>query len=64
MTRLQQLPPIRQEEAASWLLAELEDEDRWAASLARSAGTLEALADEALDEHRADRTQELDFSRS
>lgn len=60
LAEISKLPPPRQEEVAAWLLAELEDEARWASSLASSPGTLDALADEALAEHRAGRTEPLD----
>lgn len=60
LAEISKLPPPRQEEVAAWLLAELEDESRWASSLANSQATLESLADEALEEHRAGLTAPLD----
>ena len=60
LAEISKLPPPQQEEVASWLLAELEDEARWADSFAHSRGTLETLADAALAEHRAGKTQAFD----
>ena len=60
LAEISKLPPPQQEEVASWLLAELEDEARWAESFSRSSSTLERLADAALAEHRSGHTQDLD----
>jgi len=60
LTELSKLPPPEQDEAAKWLLAELEDEGRWRNSLSTSLWTLDALADEALAEHEAGLTWPLD----
>ncbi|MHB8800288.1 MAG: hypothetical protein ACYDBY_17710 [Thermoanaerobaculia bacterium] len=60
LAQLSRLPPAKQDEVAAWLLAEFEDEGRWAAALEDSQGTLEALADEALAEHRGGLTEPLD----
>jgi len=60
LAEISKLPPPQQEEVASWLLAELEDEARWSESFSRSPSTLEGLADAALAEHRSGRTQDLD----
>jgi hypothetical protein len=60
LAQLSKLPPPKQDEVAAWLLAEFEDEGRWAAALEDSQGTLEALADEALAEHRGGLTEPLD----
>ena len=60
LAQLPKLPPPQQDEVAAWLLAEFEDEGRWAAALEDSQGTLEALADEALAEHRGGLTEPLD----
>ena len=61
LAEISKLPPPQQEEVASWLLAELEDEARWAESFSRSSSTLERLADAALAEHRSGNTQGLDL---
>jgi hypothetical protein len=60
IAEISKLPPERQEEVASWVLSELESEARWTAAFSRSQTRLETLADEALSEHRAGHTRELD----
>lgn len=45
---------------ANWILAELISELRWKKAFANSEDLLAQLADEALAEHRAGRTLELD----
>jgi hypothetical protein len=57
------LPEAEQEALAEWLLQELAAERRWHTAFAASTDGLERLADEALDEHRAGRTQPLDPDR-
>lgn len=54
------LPEAEQETLARRLLAELDVEDEFDKSLARSAHRLAGLAAEALAEHRAGLTCELD----
>jgi len=54
------LPDPDQDELAAAILEELEADERWEATFARSQDALERLADEALDEHRAGRTEPLD----
>ena len=49
-----------QDRLAEWLLAELASEKRWNRRFAESQDVLEALATEALNEHRCGLTQELD----
>lgn len=58
--RAAQLPAPEQELLASRLLAELAAEDDFDRALARSGNKLARLATEALDEHRAGLTEELD----
>jgi hypothetical protein len=53
------LSPAEQELLASRLLAELAVEDDFDRKIAASAGKLAGLATEALAEHRAAQTQEL-----
>ena len=53
------LPPQEQDALADWLLRELESENRWKNLLAGSQDLLAKLAEEALAEHRAGQTQEL-----
>lgn len=45
---------------AAAILEELSADERWEAALAQSQGALDRLADEALAEHRAGRTEPLD----
>jgi len=54
------LPPRDQDALASVLLEDLAGERRWDSSLAGSPDTLVELADSALAEHRAGKTQPLD----
>lgn len=54
------LPPEEQDSFARWMLEELADEERWQKSFELSADLLERMADEALAEHRAGKTEELD----
>ena len=60
LAKLSKLSPDRQDELAAWLLAEMEDEARWAKSFAESQDALAKLADEALDEHRRGETRPLE----
>ena len=57
---ISKLPEDEQDAVAAWLLQELEDERNWRGRLARDPDRLGDLADEALREHAADRTQPLD----
>ena len=50
----------RQDSLAAWLLAELESDARWDEAFAASQDSLVSLAEEALNEHRAGRTETLD----
>jgi hypothetical protein len=56
-------PAAEQDLLASWLLAELAAEDDFDRAIARSADKLSLLAKEALAEHRAGLTEELDPER-
>jgi hypothetical protein len=49
-----------QDELAAAILEELAADERWGAAFAESQSTLKRLADEALEEHRAGRTEALD----
>jgi len=55
-----QLPEPEQVAFANWILAELASERWWKKAFDDSQDILAQLADEALDEHRAGRTVELD----
>jgi hypothetical protein len=57
------LTPAEQDLLASRVLAELADEDEFDRAIAASADKLASLAKEALSEHRAGQTQELDPDR-
>lgn len=57
------LPDPEQDAFASLLLAELDSERRWAATIAATQGQLSALADEALRELEAGETQLMDLER-
>lgn len=54
------LPELEQEAFAAFLLNELAAEQQWQQAFAVSQDQLAELADEALVEHRAGRTQPLD----
>jgi len=54
------LPDREQDELASAILEELAADERWGVAFAESQVALERLADEALKEHRAGRTEALD----
>lgn len=54
------LPEAEQDAFASWIVEELASERRWSQSFAQSQDALAHLAEEALAEHRAGRTQPLD----
>ncbi|WP_310484506.1 hypothetical protein [Chamaesiphon sp. VAR_48_metabat_403] len=49
-----------QDSIAALILEELEDDNRWDESFSRSPDLLAKLAAEAMAEHRAGKTQELD----
>ena len=54
------LPNDQQDALASLLLDEIEDDARWDASFAKSKSILSTLAAEAMEEHRAGETEDLD----
>lgn len=49
-----------QDALAQWILEELASERRWDQAFATSQDVLEKMADEALAEYRAGKTEELD----
>lgn len=57
------LPQQQQDSFAAWILAEIASEQRWEENFAQSQDLLAQLADEALQEHRAGRTSELDLEK-
>ena len=54
------LPEKEQDALAEWILREMESGRRWRDAFASSEDRLAELADEALEEHSAGRTQELE----
>ena len=54
------LPAEQQDDVAAWLLDELASEARWDSAFAGSPDALAELADEALAEHKAGKTQLLE----
>ena len=54
------LPESQQDELAAAIKAEIEAEEEWERLFARSQDGLSQLADEALSQHRAGRTEALD----
>ncbi len=54
------LPDSEQDAIATLMIEELEDEMRWEKAFARSQDALAKLAQEAMAEHRAGKTKELD----
>ena len=54
------VPEREQEELAAAILEELASDEGWEAAFAESQCVLKGLADEALKEHRAGRTEALD----
>ena len=55
------LPAEAQNQLAAQLLEDLASEAKWDETLASSPDVLEKLADEALEEYREGRTEELGF---
>jgi aspartate/glutamate racemase len=60
IAQLGTLSTDQQDAIANLILAELEEEQRWDDSFARSRNLLAKLAAEAMAEHRSGKTQELD----
>ena len=60
IAQLKTLPTDKQDAIATLILEELEEEQRWDDSFARSPDLLANLATEAMAEYRAGKTQELD----
>lgn len=60
MARLSKLPADEQDRIAQWLADELVDEAHWDQQFAGSQDRLAKLADEALADHAAGRTTDLD----
>jgi hypothetical protein len=60
IAQLKALPTDKQDAIATLILEELEDDQQWDESFARSPDLLAKLAAEAMTEYRAGKTQELD----
>ena len=60
LAEVSRLPKKEQDALATWILEELASEQRWERAFAESPNVLDALADEALAEHREGRTKRLD----
>ena len=60
LAEVSKLQKKEQDALAAWILEELASEQRWERAFSESSNVLEALADEALAEHRAGRTKRLD----
>lgn len=59
--RASELPDELQDEFARQLLEELAREAKWDQTLAESADSIDAMAEEALKEYRAGKTREMGF---
>ena len=60
ISEIEKLPPDEQDQFAAWILEELHSEERWSKLFAESSDVLENLGDEALQEHKAEKTKKLD----
>jgi hypothetical protein len=60
IAKLKTLPSDKQDAIATLILEELEEDQRWDDSFARSPDLLAQLATEAMAEYRTGKTQELD----
>ncbi|MBC7823835.1 MAG: hypothetical protein H7126_08130 [Candidatus Parcubacteria bacterium] len=60
IARLKTLPTKEQDAIATLIMEELEEDQQWDESFARSPDLLAKLAAEAMVEHRAGKTQDLD----
>ncbi|HJS17788.1 MAG TPA: hypothetical protein VJ785_03510 [Anaerolineales bacterium] len=60
ISEIEKLPPMEQSQFVAWILEELHSEHRWSESYANSSDILSHLADEALEEYKAGKTQKID----
>lgn len=58
-SEIEKLPPAEQNQFPAWILEELHSEQRWSKLFADSSDMLSSLADEALAEHKAKKTEKL-----
>jgi len=59
ISELSKLSDDQQDSMAQWILDELEDEQRWDTAFENSLPQLEQLAQKALQDYKAGRTQDL-----
>ena len=59
-TQASNFSEVEQNLLAKWILAEMDSEQRWNRTFARSEDLLSQLADEALAEHKAGKTKILE----
>jgi len=59
-TQASKFSEVEQNLLAKWILAEMDSEQRWNRTFARSEDLLSQLADEALAEHKAGKTKRLE----
>ena len=57
------LTPEQQDQLARWLLDEIADDEAWDRQFAATRDRLDALACEALEEHRSGLTEDIEFGR-
>lgn len=60
ISEIEKLPPEEQTQFVAWILEELHSEERWSKSFEDSIDVLSHLADEAIEEYKAKKTQNLD----
>jgi hypothetical protein len=60
ISEIEKLPPEEQNQFTAWILEELHSEERWSKLYTKSGDVLSHLADEALEEYKTKKTQELD----
>lgn len=63
LAKVAELPEEQQDALAAMLLEEIEDEARWDAAFAGSQDLLARMAAEAMAEHRAGQTRDLNTER-
>ena len=63
ISEIKKLPDDEQNAIAAVIMAELESEQEWDNAFERSHDVLGRLAEEALQEYRADKTEPLDHDR-
>jgi hypothetical protein len=61
--KVSEMPASEEDEFASFMLAELESEERWEALFSSSQDLLSKMAEEARAEFRAGETESLDLDR-